>query len=172
MAVKVNLNHIGITVSNLEESLAFYQKAFDLIPGMKFEVTANSAMAETLGLPEHRQKVALIPIDGVMIELIEFHPHRKEFDGRQDDIGYAYLSFIVDDLDEVHANLTAAGFKFNTKPLAGNEDPPFTGSKVCVLKDPDGKNIEFVQHGPGMHYDRVAERSAARDPYVTTYESK
>jgi catechol 2,3-dioxygenase-like lactoylglutathione lyase family enzyme len=170
MTVSVRMHHVGITVSNLERSLAFYRDAFGLEPGMTFQITSGPAQAAALDLPEHRQRVALMPVGDVVFELIEFTPTRREFDMRQDDVGYAYVCFEVEDLDEVHARLTERGLKFNSGPMESGDHEPVAGSKFCVLKDPDGKNIEFIQIGPGLSMEAlrrgVASGATLDNPYV------
>ena len=160
--MKVRFNHVGITVRNLERSLAFYRDIFDLEPGMTFHVTAGPVLQESLRLPAHTQRIALIPIDDVMIELIEFTPNRREnFDGRQDETGYAYVSFEVDDLDALYERLSAKGVEFTAPPRVAPDHYPVSGSKYAFVKDPDGKNIELVQMGPDMHVSRIHAAAAA-----------
>lgn len=155
--VKVRFNHVGITVSNLEQALDFYSTVFGLDPGMVFHITQGPEKAKALGLPEHRQRVALVPVDDVVLELIEITPHRRENDSRQDDIGYTYVSFEVDDLEEVFERLSKRGIEFNAAPLASSDEPPAAGSKFCIMKDPDGKNIELMQIGPGLRTSAIHE---------------
>jgi catechol 2,3-dioxygenase-like lactoylglutathione lyase family enzyme len=166
----IRLHHIGITVSNLERSLDFYRAAFGLDPGMTFEITSGPRQAAALDLPEHRQRVALMPIGDFVVELIEFIPTRRDFDMRQDDVGYAYMAFGVDDLEAVYARLTERGLKFNSEPIVSADIEPVAGSKFCILKDPDGKNIEFIEVGPGLSIEALqagaARGDAQRHPYV------
>jgi catechol 2,3-dioxygenase-like lactoylglutathione lyase family enzyme len=150
MPVSARFHHIGMTVSNLEKSLEFYRDVFGLEPGMTFRIQAGPTTAAALGLPEHVQRTVLIPVGNVVLELLEITPRRHEFDGRQDDIGYAYPCFEVDDLDEVYRTLTAKGYEIHAEPSVTGGDSAVAGSKFCVLKDPDGKNIELIQTGPGF----------------------
>jgi catechol 2,3-dioxygenase-like lactoylglutathione lyase family enzyme len=163
--VNVHFNHVGITVSDLDRALAFYSAIFGLSPGMVFHITQGPDKAKALGLPEHRQRVALVPVDDVVLELIEITPHRRENDSRQDDIGYTYISFEVDDLDEVYERLRDRGIEFNAEPLASSNEPPAAGSKFCIMKDPDGKNIELMQIGPGLRTSAIHDET--RNPRWT-----
>ena len=160
--MKVHFNHVGITVRNLDTSLEFYRDMFGLEAGMTFHVTAGTNLQQSLRLPEHTQRIALLPIDDVVIELIEFTPtRREEFDGRQDDTGYAYISFQVDDLDALYERLSAKGVEFTAPPRIAPDHHPVSGSKYAFAKDPDGKNIELVQMGPGMHVSKIHAAAAA-----------
>lgn len=169
MPVSVKFNHVGITVSNLERSVEFYKDAFGLEAGMVFDITAGPEVAASLDLPEHHQRVALIPIGAVVLELIEMDPASPRTP-TQDEIGYTYISFAVDDLDEVHARLAAKGYKWNSQPVSASDHKPVADTKYCILKDPDGKNIEIMQVGPGLATSEIqagADAGASLDdPYV------
>jgi catechol 2,3-dioxygenase-like lactoylglutathione lyase family enzyme len=147
VAINVKFHHIGITVTDLERTLEFFNDAFGLVPGMALQVHSGARTAKALGLPEHEQRVALLAVGGVILELIEFHPVRRaHFDGRQDDVGYAYPCFEVEDIDAAYREWTAKGYVIHAEPQV-TPDGPVEGSKFMVLKDPDGKNIEIVETG-------------------------
>ena len=148
LPIKVAFHHVGITVSNLEQAVEWYGKVFGLEPGVALEVSGPGGEA-VLRLPPHIHRAALLPVGDFAIELLEFIPSRKPMEMRQDDVGYVYICFAVDDLDEVHARLTAAGLDFHSEPLVA-EEGQLAGPKFCVMRDPDGKTIEFIQAGPGM----------------------
>jgi catechol 2,3-dioxygenase-like lactoylglutathione lyase family enzyme len=169
MSGLVKFNHVGITVSNLERSLEFYSDAFDLDPGMLFDITAGPQVAASLALPEHHQRVALIPMGDVVIELIEMDPSVPTAPS-QDQVGYTYMSFEVDNLDEVYERLTAKGYRWNSEPVNASDHKPIAGTRYCILKDPDGKNIEMIEVGAGLATPAIqaaAKAGAALDaPYV------
>ncbi|PBC52090.1 hypothetical protein CJ179_01440 [Rhodococcus sp. ACS1] len=168
MAVKVKFHHIGITVTSLERTLAFFEDAFGVVPGMALHVKSGADTAQALGLPEHEQRVALLAIGDVIFELIEFHPVRRAaFDGRQDDIGYAYPCLSVEDIDAAYHEWTAKGYTIHAKPQV-TEHGPVAGSKFMILKDPDGKNIEIVETGKYLVASniRAGEGTASLDDPV------
>lgn len=148
LPIKAAVHHVGITVSNLERAIEWYSKVFGLKPGLSLEVSGPGGEA-TLRLPPHIHRAVLLPIGNFVIELLEFIPTRKPMEMRQDDVGYVYVCFEVDDLDEVYKRLTAEGIDFHTEPLLA-EEGQLAGSKFCVMRDPDGKTFEFIQPGPGM----------------------
>jgi catechol 2,3-dioxygenase-like lactoylglutathione lyase family enzyme len=168
VSINVRFNHVGITVSNLERSLEFYSDVFGIEAGMLFDITAGAEVAESLALPEHKQRVALLAIDDIVIELIEMTPSRV-VDPRQDQVGYTYICFEVDDLDDVYHRLDARGYTWNSAPRTAGDHQPVAGSKYCILKDPDGKNVEIMQVGPGLRTERIREASRTgrpEGPYV------
>ena len=103
MAIDVKFHHIGIPVTNLERTLEFFEDASGLVTGMALQVQSGAKTARALGLPQHEQRVALLAVGDVIVELIEFHPVRRaSYDGRQDDVGYAYPCFEVEDIDAAY----------------------------------------------------------------------
>lgn len=169
MAIDVQFHHIGITVSNLERTLEFFEDAFGLVTGMALRVRAGAETARALGLPEHEQRVALLAVGDVILELIEFRPQRRAaHDGRQDDVGYAYPCFAVQDIDAAYREWTAKGYTIHAEPQV-TPDGPVKGAKFMILKDPDGKNIEIVETGEYLVATNIhaGEGSASiNDPVV------
>lgn len=159
LPVSVTFHHVGITVSNLERAVEWYGKVFGLKPGVALEVSGESG-ARVLRLPPHVHRAALLPVGNFAIELLEFIPTRKPMEMRQDDVGYVYICFAVDDLEDVYKRLTAAGIDFHTEPLYA-EEGQIAGSKFCVMRDPDGKTIELVELGPGMQVPALHRAAAA-----------
>jgi len=153
---KVVFHHVGITVSNLERAVKWYSTAFGLEPGLVLEVSGPNS-GKVLRMPEHVHKAVLLPVGDFAIELLEFTPKGKaRFEGRQDDTGYVYICFKVDDLDAVYRRMTAAGYDFHCEPQLG-EEGQIKGSKFCVMRDPDGKTIEFIETGPDMEIPALHE---------------
>ena len=136
LPISATFHHVGITVTNLERAIEWYGKVFGLAPGVALEVSGPSG-ERVLRLPKHIHRAVLLPVGNFAIELLEFEPTRKPMEMRQDDIGYVYICFAVDDLDDVYARLTAAGIDFHTEPLIADEGQ-LAGSKFCVMRDPDG----------------------------------
>ncbi|MFN3232050.1 MAG: VOC family protein [Alphaproteobacteria bacterium] len=168
MVTDVVFHHVGITVSNLERAVDWYRTAFGLEPGLVIEVSGPNSGA-ILRMPEHVHKAALLPVGDFAIELLEFTPTRRQNDSRQDDVGYVYTCFKVDDLDAVYQRMSAAGYDFHTEPQLA-EEGQIAGSKFCVMRDPDGKTIEFIEAGPGMEisalHQAAKEGRSLDDPLV------
>ncbi|MEN3951460.1 VOC family protein [Iodidimonas sp. SYSU 1G8] len=162
MTIPVVFHHVGITVSNLERSVQWYREVFGLEPAFALEVSGPSA-DRNLRLPPHVHRAVLIPVGNFAIELLEFIPARRPMDQRQDDVGYVYLCFVVDDIEDVYARLTAMGHDFHTEPVYAGDEGQIAGSKFCIMRDPDGKTIEFVQPGPGMQVAALHVAAARKD---------
>jgi glyoxylase I family protein len=139
-------DHTGITVSNLERSLAFWQNVL----GFEFSHRAHqtSEMAsEITGVPGAEIKLAVVKApSGHKIELLEYlaPADRKKVDVRPCDVGSVHVAFTVDNLDAVLQKIAASGWKAAGKPQTLKTGPN-AGKRVVYVRDPDGATIEFME---------------------------
>src|SRR2546429_6124195 len=140
-------DHTGITVSNLERSLEFWQNVL----GFEFSHRAHqtSEMAsEITGVAGAEIRLAVVKVPGGhKIELLEYlaPPERKRHvDLRPCDVGSVHVARIVDDLDAILNAINAAGWKAAGKPQT-LQSGPNAGKRVVYVRDPDGTTIEFMQ---------------------------
>src|SRR5260370_12480212 len=112
-------DHTGITVSNLERSLEFWQNVL----GFEFSHRAHqtSEMAsEITGVTGAEIKLAVVKAPGGhKIELLEYlaPPDRKQHvDLRPCDVGSVHGALSVDNLDAVLQKTAAPGWKAAGKP--------------------------------------------------------
>jgi len=139
-------DHTGITVSNLERSLAFLQNVL----GFQFSHRAHqtSEMAsEITGVPGAEIKLAVVKAPGGhKIELLEYlaPPDRKHVSLRPCDVGSVHVALTVDKLDAILEKIAASGWKAASKPQTLKTGPN-AGKRVVYVRDPDGTTIEFMQ---------------------------
>ena len=140
-------DHTGITVSNLERSLHFWQNVL----GFEFSHRAHQSgeMAEEItGVKGAELKLAVVKApDGHKIELLEYlaPPDRKQHvDVRPCDVGSVHVALIVDNLDAVLEKIVASGWRAAGKPQTLKTGPN-AGKRVVYVRDPDGTTIEFMQ---------------------------
>jgi len=140
-------DHTGITVSNLERALAFWQGVL----GFEYSHGAHQKgeMAEEItGVRGAELKLAVLKAPGGhKIELLEYlgSPDRKKHgDLRPCDVGHIHVALIVDDLDAMLQKVSASGWKAAGQPqmLKGG---PNAGKRVVYVRDPDGTTIEFME---------------------------
>lgn len=138
-------DHTGITVANLERSLAFWRDVL----GFEFshQTHQSGALAsEITGVPGAELSLAVLKAPGHKIELLEYHapPDRVRAKLRPCDVGSVHVAFTVDNLDAVLARIAASGWKAAGTPhtLASG---PNAGKRVVYVRDPDGTTIEFMQ---------------------------
>jgi catechol 2,3-dioxygenase-like lactoylglutathione lyase family enzyme len=140
-------DHTGITVSNLERSLAFWRDVL----GFEYSHSAHQAgdMAEQItGVAGAELKLAVVKAPGGhKIELLEYlapADRKKDGDIRPCDVGSVHLALIVDDLDEVLARIESSGWNAAGKPQTLTKGPN-AGKRVGYVRDPDGTTIEFME---------------------------
>jgi glyoxylase I family protein len=138
-------DHTGITVSNLERSLAFWRDVLGFELSHRAHQTGELA-EEITGVPGAEISLAVLKAPGHKIELLEYlaPKGRKRIDVRPCDVGSAHVALTVDNLDAVLEKISTAGWKAAGKPQTLTSGPN-TGKRVIYVRDPDGTTIEFMQ---------------------------
>jgi len=139
-------HHVGITVSSLERSLAFYR---DLL-GFE-EVFSWNPQAEYIGTlvgyPEVDLHVSILkfPNSPVRLELLEYQGVKGEnIDPNNGNSGTVHIAFFVDNLDTVYDRLEASGVLSVSRPVTPTIGPNMGGRAVYMV-DPDGVRVELIQ---------------------------
>jgi glyoxylase I family protein len=143
----VTADHTGITVSNLERSLAFWRDVL----GFELSHTAHQTgeMArEITGVRGAELKLAVVKTPGGhKIELLEYLApagRKRHVNLRPCDVGSVHIALVVDNLDEILSAIEASGWKAAGKPQTLRSGPN-AGKQVVYVRDPDGTTIEFMQ---------------------------
>ncbi len=142
----ITTDHTGITVSNLERSLAFWRDVL----GFEFSHRAHQTgeMAEQItGVKGAELKLAVVKAPGGhKIELLEYlaPKDKKRIDVRPCDVGSVHVALTVDNLDVILNQIAASGWKTAGKPQTLRSGPN-AGKRVIYVRDPDGTTIEFMQ---------------------------
>ena len=140
-------DHTGITVSNLERSLAFWRDVLGFEPSHTAHQTGEMAR-EITGVPGAELKLAVLKTPGGhKIELLEYlapAQRKRHVDRRPCDLGSTHVALIVDNLDELLSVIEASGWKAAGKPQT-LQSGPNAGKRVVYVRDPDGTTIEFMQ---------------------------
>ena len=143
-------DHTGITVSNLELSLAFWRDVLGFEPSHRAHHAGDLASKVT-GVPGAEISIAVLKGYGHKIELLEYlaPPTRKHVDLKPCDVGSAHVAFTVDNLDAVLTTITASGWQAAGEPQTLKSGPN-AGKRVIYVRDPDGTTIEFMQPPPDI----------------------
>ena len=138
-------DHTGITVSNLERSLAFWRDVLGFELSHRPHQTGELA-SEITGVAGAEISIAVLKGYGHKIELLEYlaPKDRKHVDLRPCDVGSVHVAFTVDDLDGILNTIAASGWKATGKPQMITAGPN-AGKRVVYVRDPDGTTIEFMQ---------------------------
>jgi catechol 2,3-dioxygenase-like lactoylglutathione lyase family enzyme len=143
----ISADHTGITVSNLEQSLAFWRDVL----GFEFSHTAHQTgemASEITGVADAEIKLVVVKAPGGhKIELLEYlapAERKRHANLRPCDVGSVHVALIVDDLDAILSAINASGWKAAGKPQT-LQSGPNAGKRVIYVRDPDGTTIEFMQ---------------------------
>ena len=142
----VAADHTGVTVSNLERSLAFWRDVL----GCELSHTAHQKgelAREITGVKGAEIKLAVLKAPGGhKIELLEYlaPADRRHVSLRPCDVGSAHVALLVENLDAVLARIAASGWKAAGEPQTLTAGPN-AGKRVVYVRDPDGITIEFMQ---------------------------
>ncbi len=138
-------NHVGITVSDLDRSVAFYRDLLGFhVAYERGEVTAEY-MPRLVGIPGARLKIAGLDIPGLHLDLIEYlQPRGAGVAGPTSDVGNVHVGYTVDDLWAAYRRLSSAGVRFKSEPVSPTTGPNQGGWAVYFV-DPDGITLEMIQ---------------------------
>lgn len=137
------ISHVGISVANLERSIAFYR---DLL-GMRLmqEVPMRGASYDAImGLKGTEGRIAVLRTRNLEIELLEFRrpPSRPVEPGRHvSDQGISHFAIHVEDIAGLYARLQAAGVRVHSALVYF----PSCATTAVYFCDPDGNFIEMLQ---------------------------
>lgn len=139
-------DHTGITVTNLERSLAFWRDVLGFELSHRAHQKGELA-AEITGVPGAEILLAVLKTPtGHRIELLEYlaPADRKHVNPRPCDVGSVHIALTVDDLDSVLSAIAASGWQAAGQPQT-LQSGPNAGKRVVYVRDPDGTTIEFMQ---------------------------
>ena len=150
---KLNWGHININVSNLDTSIAFYEKlGFSmLIPGVPYLGVEKDTMLEIPALQAAALDVAagstaracIMQLDDGFpkLDLTEYANDAPQGAGASDDLGIVRLCLATQNLAMDHATLTEAGVEFLSEPTEGVGGL----ANIAICRDPDGTLIELIE---------------------------
>ena len=136
------VNHTGVSVTDMEKSLAFYRDLLGLLVIFDSDVAANDRLSQVVGMPDARGRVVWLRVGDTMIELWQWdNPTGRALldDYCPADKGVTHFAFEVDDVDELCNRVVAAGFTANCKP----QDLGL--HKTTYIKGPDAEIIEILE---------------------------
>jgi glyoxylase I family protein len=139
-------DHTGITVSNLERSLAFWRDVLGFELSHRAHQSGEMASSIT-GVRGAQLSLAVVKAPGHKIELLEYRaPNDRQTTNqlRPCDVGSAHVALTVDNLDAVLKTIAASGWQAAGTPQTLTAGPN-AGKRVIYVRDPDGTTIEFME---------------------------
>jgi catechol 2,3-dioxygenase-like lactoylglutathione lyase family enzyme len=141
------LHHTGLTVADLDRSVAFYH---DLL-GCEVLATQEKEggyLAAIVGYPDAHVRMAHLRVPGSehVIELFQYlSPPGDRADVEPRNVGASHLCFIVDDLEALYDSLLGRGVRsFVSRPVEVDTGIN-RGGLALYLRDPDGITVELFQ---------------------------
>ena len=137
----LSCHHTGITVKNLERSVAWYCEMLGFKVLLSFE-SNGPGIAQVTGIPNVHIKGTHLQLGDYDVELIEYvSPQGKEVDLSTSYIGSGHIGLMVDDVQGLYEQLKAKGVRFKGAPIASRPGR----LPVCYFLDPDGVPLELMQ---------------------------
>src|SRR4051812_47762970 len=106
-------DHTGITVSDIERSLAFWRDVLGF--ELSHRAHQKGELAEQItGVSGAEILIAVVKAPGHKIELLEYRAPadcRKQSELRPCDLGHVHIALTVDNLDAVLQSIAASGWK-------------------------------------------------------------
>ena len=139
---KAVLQHVALSVSNLERSVDFYCQIFGF--RIVFEMNfSNGIIGRIIGYPDATCRMVQMEKERRMLELFQYRkPKGKPIPSArtQADIGLSHICFIVDDIDTVKKKLLDRGLD-----LMGDKVEVRPGVFVQYCFGPDRETIELKE---------------------------
>jgi catechol 2,3-dioxygenase-like lactoylglutathione lyase family enzyme len=139
------VHHVGLTVGDLDRSVAFYGEFFGLSTIGRNRIEGE-AISEQTGLPGTVIETALLAGENTIVEFLCYHsPEGLPDAPRPCDVGAGHVCMVVDDVEAVLSRMRRAGVPCHAQPcsLIGRE-------RMVYVRDPDGIMIELLEPTPDI----------------------
>ena len=138
--------HIAIIVQSMEVMLHFYRDILGFRIIKDFRIS-NPEFQKGIGLPDASARCVhlALPESTGELELFEFaQPNNRNGDYPAiNDPGFRHIALVVQNLDEVVAELKKKGVIFHSAPVRFETPKEIKGFCFVYLKDPEGNFIEL-----------------------------
>lgn len=141
-----NVDHVGVTTSDLDRAKRFYGGVLGL-PLRSEGEDGGAELDEVLAMAGVRLRWAEYRLSrGQILEVLQYlSPEGAPLIQRTCDPGSAHLALAVDDIEELHAHLVREGVVVRSAPVRLDDEGDWHGYRVLYALDPDGFAVEFVE---------------------------
>jgi catechol 2,3-dioxygenase-like lactoylglutathione lyase family enzyme len=146
----LGLHHAGITVADLDRSIAFYRDLLGLVVSRVFERTEED-IGRVVGYPGAHLKIALLqmPNSPVQLELLQYvNPPGTPGDRETNNPAIGHICFVAEDIHSLYDRVVAAGLHTRSEGPVEIAQGPHRGVYALYFRDPDGYTVELHQHPP------------------------
>ncbi|MCC6793445.1 MAG: VOC family protein [Thermomicrobiales bacterium] len=141
-------HHVGLTVSDIERSIAFYRDTLGMELIRRRPHVDNDYVQQQTGYPGVVLNVASFkpsPESAVTLEVVQYMTNAGEpATPATNRAGSSHLCLLVDDLGSCYEELRAKGVVFKSEPVRITAGPN-EGGYVIYFLDPDGYPLELFQ---------------------------
>lgn len=140
------LEHMALSVSNLQQSIQFYTEVLGLKLVRELDCGPETPLGTVVGLPGCRAKIAHLMCGDTMLELFEYIDPRGESvpgERRQADHGFIHIGFQSNDVRGDYQRLLQQGVQFFSEPI---EFRPTVW--IVYFRGPDGE-VGELRETPG-----------------------
>lgn len=145
--------HTGLTVSDLDRSIAFYRDLLGLELIAQWD-SSRPYLRTVVGYPDAELRIALLRLPGPAgsaghhIELLEYRrPRGTRGDPNTYHPGNGHVAFMVDDLEAIYTALKDRGVRFKSAPVDITHGRN-AGGRAVYFFDPDDITLEMIQPAP------------------------
>jgi catechol 2,3-dioxygenase-like lactoylglutathione lyase family enzyme len=138
------VNHLGLTVTDLDASLAFYCDVVGFTVGFRTRTTGEwfDTLTRNTGADI---EIAMLELSGFTLQLVQYHAAGGDtLPLAHHNVGNPHLCIEVDDVDARHRTISASGHHDPT-PIV---DIMGSGIRSFYVHDPDGVAVELLQMRP------------------------
>ena len=147
MARITGVDHVGVTVSDVDRSLGFWRDLLGLsVTGRG--VVEWEHLDRLVALPDTKIEWCELALPGGgKVELSQYHRPTGEAvsPGDENEPGRSHLSLLVDDLTEMLAMLRSNGVRARTDDPVDIPLGAYEGGKAAYVFDPDGVELELIE---------------------------
>jgi diaminopimelate decarboxylase len=143
----VGVDHVSLTVDDLDRSVGFYCGLLGLTLHDRGRLEPE-LIEQMTGVPNAQVDYADVELGSRILELLHHRTAgvRRPIASRQERPGSVHIGLRVDDAAAVHGRLAAAGFAPLSPPRTLPDDGSgWSGSIVFYVRDPDGVMLEVVE---------------------------
>ena len=139
------VTHVGICVSDLDRSAAFYAQALGFVETGRLQASGEET-SKILGVPDVVLDMVYLERDGLQIELLTYAGGVQPGNTPRamDVVGFTHLSIRVDSLEDLTGPIEAHGGSVLEDSLVNFE----WGNRGVMALDPDGTRIELIEWRP------------------------
>ncbi len=165
LSITRGINHIGLTVPNIDEATEFFKEALDgkIAYDSQTEIDtprAGEFVENVLGLEDGAKiikKRMMVFGNGPNIEMFEFKDAKQKEPVLLQDVGYTHLSFYVDEFDKAFERIQKAGGVALSEPHDNTRYEDTEGNKTVYVQAPWGSLIELQTVPSGFYYPENSE---------------